>query len=122
MNAIHPSYKEEITTIDNIQTLLWNLINTEQIEEYDRQWHIEWDYNDDFIYIFDKKEDKIYVIKDLDLANFTEIENKFNFDDFEIFCYSKTNTWCTYNSYKPEWESYILNIKARIDNIMDLKN
>lgn len=121
MNAINTTYQTETENISQIGILLWDFIKEEQIEEYNREKHISWEYRDDFIYIYDKDNNKIYIIKNSELWYFESIDSTLDSKYYETFCYSKTNTWTTYNSYKPEGESYILNTKARIDNIIDLK-
>ncbi len=102
-----------------ISNLDW-ISNPNQISEYDEEKHKKGEYWDDFIYLHDRKYDKIFVIKWLNHTNFDELEQVFNNSDFEVFCYSKTRNWTIYNSYKPILWWIILNLKSKIKNILDL--
>lgn len=119
MNAITNFTKD--TSIKEELTLELNGIKNDlKISEYNKQEHKKWSYNDDFIYIHDKKTDKIFVIENLELSYFKQIKKILETKDFEVFCYSKKNTWTSYNSYIPVDWGIILQFKAKIQNALDL--
>ncbi len=114
MNA-HNGFTGSVTW-NNLITTSW----FSEILKYSKKDHKEWKYWDDFIYLCSKKDNEIFIINWIDLWHYQEVKNIISNDDFDVFCYSKTVTWTTYNSYIPVWKSVILQTKAKIENVMDL--
>lgn len=119
MNAI-TGFSEQKSSKEIIISKLIGICNSNQITEYDREKHKNNKYWSDFIYIHDKKDDKVFVIKWLNYISFNDVKKVLNSKDFEVFCYSNTKTWTSYNSYKPIDWWVILIMKAKIDDILDL--
>lgn len=119
MNA-HNGFSSETFWKEQIISKLNGICDREQISEYDKAEHKNNMYWSDFIYVYDKKNDKVLIIKWVDLSNYNMVEKALNNEDFEVFCYSVNRTWTTYKSYKPVGRSFILQHKAKIADILDL--
>lgn len=116
MNAANWFTNENLSDDKLASKLDW-FCTKEQISEYDESKHKKLEYWPDFIYVNDKKNNKIYVIKWVDLSMYEEIKKTLNDEDFDIFCFSKTKTWTTYNSFKPSAWWVVLEMKPLILDI-----
>lgn len=106
-------------SIDRLSSKLNWICSKEQIQEYQESKHKKLEYWADFIYIHDKKNDKVFVIKWVDSSNFEKVEKILNDQDFDIFCFSITRTWTSYNSFKPTVWWVVLQMKPKVLDILD---
>lgn len=106
-------------SIDKLSSKLNWICTKEQIQEYEENKHKKSEYWSDFIYIHNKKNDKVFVIKWVDSSSFEEVKKNLNDEDFDIFCFSKTLTWTSYNSFIPTVWWVVLQMKPKVLDILD---
>ncbi|NDK07904.1 hypothetical protein EOM39_01505 [Candidatus Gracilibacteria bacterium] len=118
MNA-HNGFTISSLSIDKLSSILNGICSKDQIQEYQENKHKKLEYGADFIYINDTKNNKIYVIKGIDLSKFDEVKKILNDEDFDIFCFSKTRTGTSYNTFKPTVGGIVLEMKPKVLDILD---
>jgi len=113
---------DNFNPIHSIKANLERIYDWIKISEYNESEHKKNKYWNEFIYIINNKNSKVYVIEWVELSKFEEVKKTLNNKDFDIFCYSNEKTWTSYNSYTPiEWW-IVLETKPKIINIINLKN
>ncbi|MDD3303232.1 MAG: hypothetical protein PHN31_06775 [Candidatus Gracilibacteria bacterium] len=112
---------DNFNPIHSIKANLERISDGIKISEYHENEHKKNKYGNEFIYIINNKNSKVYVIEGVELSKFEEVKKTLNNKDFDIFCYSNKKTGTSYNSYTPIEGGVVLETKPKIMNIIDFK-